>query len=414
MLLRAELEGTVSRIVHGARVVDVHTHLYPGCCGDLLLRGVDDLLTYHYLVVETLRYGKMSPPQFFALDRAAQTDEIWRTLFVEHSPVSEACRGVLTALKHYGLDVAGARTTAELAEIRDYFAGLSIEKHIDAVFAAANLEYVVMTNDPFDAAETAHWGEAFRGDPRFRAALRIDPLLNTADEAGAPSEVLRFLEANADRIDPVYLAASLPPSLRWDDGSSRDRLLKEAIMPFCRERGIPLAMMIGVRKLVNPAMGLGGDSLGKCSVESLEQMCLDNPDNRFMITLLSRENQHELCVAARKFPNLTVFGCWWFLNNPSLVDEITRMRLELLGLSFIPQHSDARILDQLIYKWEHSKGVIASALVDKYSDLIDAGWPLSEADIVRDVDQLFSGNAHAVLGTRPQGAHGAQGSGGRG
>jgi hypothetical protein len=413
-LRKAELSETVSKIVHRARVVDVHTHLYPGCCGDLLLRGVDDLLTYHYLVVETLRYGHMSPSQFLALDRAAQADEIWRTLFIEHSPVSEACRGVLTVLKQYGLDVSSARTAATLSDIRDYFAGLSIEQHIDAVFAAANLEYVVMTNDPFDAAETAHWGPEFRSDPRFRAALRIDPLLNAADKAGTPSEVTRFLKESADRIDPVYLAASQPPSFRWDDGSPRDRLLKQAIMPFCRERGIPLALMIGVRKLANPAMGLGGDSLGKCSVESLEQMFLDNPDNRFMITLLSRENQHELCVAARKFPNLTVFGCWWFLNNPSLVDEITRMRLELLGLSFIPQHSDARILDQLIYKWEHSKGVIASALIDKYSDLIDAGWPLSEADIVRDVNQLFSGNAHAVLGTRPQAAAAEQGCGGRG
>ena len=32
------------------------------------------------------------------------------------------------------------------------------------------------------------------------------------------------------------------------------------------------------------------------------------------------------------------------LNNPSLVEEITRMRMELLGTSFIPQHSDARVL----------------------------------------------------------------------
>jgi hypothetical protein len=50
--------------------------------------------------------------------------------------------------------------------------------------------------------------------------------------------------------------------------------------------------------------------------------------------VLARENQHELAVLARKFRNLHIFGCWWFLNNPSLVDEVTRMRVELLGLSF--------------------------------------------------------------------------------
>ncbi len=52
--------------------------------------------------------------------------------------------------------------------------------------------------------------------------------------------------------------------------------------------------------------------------------------------MLARENQHELCVTARKFPNLMIFGCWWFLNNPSLIEEITQMRLDLLGLSMIP------------------------------------------------------------------------------
>jgi hypothetical protein len=42
------------------------------------------------------------------------------------------------------------------------------------------------------------------------------------------------------------------------------------------------------------------------------------------------------------------FGCWWFLNNPPIVDEITRERLGLLDPSFISQHSDARLFEQLI------------------------------------------------------------------
>ena len=87
-----------------------------------------------------------------------------------------------------------------------------------------------------------------------------------------------------------------------------------------------------------------------------------NPEIRFLVTFLARENQHELCVAARKFSNLMPFGCWWFLNNPSIVSEITRERFELLGQSFIPQHSDARVLEQLIYKWKHARKQIIDAL----------------------------------------------------
>ena len=107
--------------------------------------------------------------------------------------------------------------------------------------------------------------------------------------------------------------------------------------------------------------------------------------------MLSRENQHELCVAARKFPNIVPFGCWWFLNNPSIIQEVTAERLELLGTSFVPQHSDARILDQLLYKWAHSLKAITPVLVRKYHDLRSAGWPLAEDDIGRDIARMFGG-----------------------
>jgi hypothetical protein len=108
--------------------------------------------------------------------------------------------------------------------------------------------------------------------------------------------------------------------------------------------------------------------------------------------MLSRENQHELCVAARKFANLMPFGCWWFLNNPSIVSEITRERLELLGPTFIPQHSDARVLEQLLYKWPHSRRDIAHALADQYIGVVENGRPVAVADIGRDVRRLFSEN----------------------
>ena len=80
---------------------------------------------------------------------------------------------------------------------------------------------------------------------------------------------------------------------------------------------------------------------------------------KFLVTVLSRSNQHRLCVAARKFPNLHLYGCWWFCNNPSIIEEMTRQRVELLGTAFTAQHSDCRVIDQLLYKWPHSRAVIA-------------------------------------------------------
>ena len=133
------------------------------------------------------------------------------------------------------------------------------------------------------------------------------------------------------------------------------------------------------------------DGVGPSKLGSLERLCAEFPENRFLVTVLARESQHELCVLARKFRNLHAFGCWWFTNVPSLVDEITRMRLELIGLSVTPQHSDARVLDQLIYKWRHSRQIISRVLVDKYVDLAQVGWLATEAEIKRDAESLLGG-----------------------
>jgi hypothetical protein len=138
--------------------------------------------------------------------------------------------------------------------------------------------------------------------------------------------------------------------------------------------------------------------VGRSHIETVENLCAAYPENKFLATFLSRENQHELCVTARKFGNLMPFGCWWFLNTPGMIREITGMRLELLGLGFIPQHSDARVLDQLVYKWDHSRQEITRVLTEKYEDLATTGWPVTEEAIRQDVERLFSRNFQEFLG----------------
>jgi len=405
-----QLRTTVAKAVADVKLTDVHTHLYPPCFGDLLLWGIDDLITYHYLVAETFRWIDTPYDDYWKLSTREQADLIWNTLFLQNSPVSESNRGVLTLLGTLGLDPA----SRDLAAYRSYFEKLTPEQYVDSVFQTANIKDVIMTNDPFDDAERAVWLESYRPDPRFRAALRIDAVLNDWHEnwqrlaawgydvgeeitPQTAKEVRRFLTEWIDRMQAVYLAVSLPPDFIMPEGTPRGRLITECVLPVCEQTNRPFAMMIGVKKLVNPGLRLAGDSVGKGSIHAVEHLCSHFPRNKFLVTMLSRENQHELCVTARKFRNLLVFGCWWFLNNPSLVDEITRMRLELLGLSVIPQHSDARVLDQLIYKWDHSRRTIAAALTDKYADLMATGWQIGEDEITRDVHKLFGGNLQTFL-----------------
>lgn len=48
----ASINDLVREIVSSMPVIDVHTHLFPESHGSLLLYGIDELLSYHYLVAE--------------------------------------------------------------------------------------------------------------------------------------------------------------------------------------------------------------------------------------------------------------------------------------------------------------------------------------------------------------------------
>jgi hypothetical protein len=400
-----DLRRAIARTVTDAVVFDMHTHLFPPQFDALSKWGIDNLLTYHYLVAEVMRATDVRPDRFRQMPTAAQADLIWDALFVRSTPLSEATRGVIRVLSALGVDP----NQPNLRQAREFFRDTTAEQQVDLVFERARVSAVVMTNDPFDAAEAELWRRGRPSDPRFKAALRIDPLLNNWDHArqalsaggynvGAQvddtgmNEARRFVDEWIDRMDPFYLAVSLPDDFVWPEDSPRSRLIEHVVLPACRDHRLPFAMMIGVRRAVNPALGDAGDGLGRADLSSIHRLCRRHPDNRFLVTMLSRENQHELAVAARKFSNLMPFGCWWFLNNPSIVSEITRERLELLGPTFVPQHSDARILEQLLYKWPHSRRDIANALADQYVGVVENGRNITAGEIARDVRRLFSEN----------------------
>jgi hypothetical protein len=452
-----KLQDTVQRALASQSITDMHTHLYAPEFGTpvpnagkvdpagLLLWGIDELVTYHYLVAEVYRVvpaAVLPYEQFWKMTKRQQADHIWKNLFVDRTPISEACRGVLTTLQKLGLDP----NEKSLNAYRPFFDKQDPSKYIDRVMEIANVSSITMTNPVFDDNERERWladPGALRRDGRFKAVLRIDPLLrNWPDAARTMSawgynvanditssemskttieEVRRFLREWIDRQKAIYLAVSLPPDFRYpaatmdplvaklfrqmmNSSTHQDpvtaagqQILERAILPVCEERGLPFAMMIGSKMRVNPALNDAGDMCGKSDINSVVTLCREFPKNKFFVTMLARENQHELCVAARKFGNLMVFGCWWFLNNPSLIEEIERMRIELLGTSFIPQHSDARILDQMIYKWDHSRKIIGRVLTDKYRDLLETGRRVTQGNIEQDVKLMLQDNFAAFL-----------------
>jgi hypothetical protein len=398
------LARKIEEVVANTKVDDIHTHLYDPAFGDLLLWGIDDLLVYHYLVAEGFRYLSIPYEQFWKLSKAQQADLIWEQLFVNHSPISESCRGVLTTLNSLGLDVK----KRDLAPLRKWFSQQDVRDYTGRCMELAGVESICMTNSPFDDLERPVWEGSFQRDERFKAGLRIDPLLVSWEQAGprlvewgykvkpelgikTMSEVRRFLADWSKRINPEFLMVSLAPDFSFPDEGPCAQLIEKAVLPHCLEYDLPFAIMPGVKRAVNPELRLAGDGVGLTNLGAVQNLLASHPRNKFLCTILARENQHEVCVLARKFRNLHIFGCWWFTNIPTLIDEITQMRLELLGLSFTAQHSDARVLDQIIYKWSHSRKIISTVLAGKYEALTAAGWEPTTAEIQRDVKGLFGG-----------------------
>ena len=212
------LRETISRLVAETPVLDIHTHLYSEEFGDLVLRGPEELIRYHYLQAETNRVlDDLTPAEFIALNKSAQARLIWQHLFVERSPISEAARGIVTTWNR--LEAPDVRN---YEGVLAYFSEMSVTEHIDRVFEIANVSRVVMTNDPFDPIEQEVWDSGVPIDTRFHAALRLDSILvnwpatwpkmramgyNVTLELSdlTLAEIARFLKDWAKKMHPLYV-----------------------------------------------------------------------------------------------------------------------------------------------------------------------------------------------------------------
>src|SRR5436853_7901542 len=161
LLREAQIPSTVEDVLATTQFVDIHTHLFAPAFGKLGLWGIDELLTYHYLEAEFFRSSDTKPEGYWSLSKRDQADAIWRTLFVENTPVSDATRGVIAVLKAFHLPT----DRPDLVEARSFFKAQTIEAHIRKVLQTAGVSTVVMTNDPLDTEEAA---VGLKGVPTYR------------------------------------------------------------------------------------------------------------------------------------------------------------------------------------------------------------------------------------------------------
>ena len=144
------------------------------------------------------------------------------------------------------------------------------------MFDIAGVSGVVMTNDPLDEAESRVWKNGVNVDQRFKASLRLDSLLNDFDSGSGPA-IRRLLDQSIQRLNPVYLAASLPADFKYPSDDVGDELFREVVLPTAKEYGLTLTLMVGVRRAVNPKLREAGDALGRADVTAIERLCAEIP-----------------------------------------------------------------------------------------------------------------------------------------
>src|SRR5438067_5271270 len=107
-LAKGEILAAVQQELAANSFIDIHTHLFMPSLGNLGLWGIDQLVTYHYLEAELFRSSSITPENYWQLSTTQKADLIWRTLFVDNTPVSEATRGVIAVLHAFGLPTNSA------------------------------------------------------------------------------------------------------------------------------------------------------------------------------------------------------------------------------------------------------------------------------------------------------------------
>ena len=393
------LSNKLSNIIDSTTIFDMHTHLFPPSHKNFFLSGFKNLLNYHYLIAELLTATNIDASTFYSYNFEKKASLIWNELFEKRTPVSEACTGVLSILKELNIEINNKNF---LSISDEYDNKIQSDKNI---LNYSNVSSLVMTNNPFDLDEWSLFKSTDWDKKIYLASLRLDDLILDYEEAYNKAKnqtskqeqdtIVAYLEKCYQQSKPVYAALSLNLATFKTivDGSMwRD------ILVWLESKKLPLSLMLGVKRSVNKDFGLAGDGIGDINLKELSKLCNSFPKNKFLVTCLSLNDQHELTVLSRKHPNLRIFGFWWFMNQPTIIKQVLKMRIDMLGFSFIPQHSDARVTDQLIYKWSHFKKILYPILLEYYENLLYKNFPLSEDILQRDINKLLFGNAKNFLG----------------
>ncbi|MCC8189766.1 MAG: hypothetical protein LIP77_03890 [Planctomycetes bacterium] len=363
--------------------------------------GIDAMLTSSGILAEFFRRRALARRDGTAaalrddystsLTRSELADIVWRLLFVDNAPLSEPCRLVLTTLGLYGLD-AGA---ADLHRYREAFAAIPAAERVTKALGLANLDLVLYPVDSMAAEDAVALPVR---TPVFRPVLSLNALLGNWKHSArqlrlrgyglkaridefTPLELRRHLAAAVGRVKPTALALEWPAGHRPEDGGI-GRLVREAVLPLCRERGLGILLTAGEA----------------VAVADLAVLWRDFSDIRFLLFPGREDHLAPALSEAARHRNLLLGSPAGARATPAVLEPFLARRLEALGSAFHACDTGAEIVEELVGGWAHCRWTLGQCLIERYAALWRTGWHYHQDAITRDVTALLGGNLRAFLG----------------
>ncbi|MDR1535355.1 MAG: hypothetical protein LBU64_09705 [Planctomycetota bacterium] len=383
--------------VHQVPAAELRTAIRPEDVGHPVLSGLDGLLTSPALLEDFFRrraLASRSPEETEAAERRLRSlapgelaDLVWRRLFLDRQPLSEAARAALTTLGLFGIDASGR----DLREIRERFDRTPPGERWEKILRLANLEFVLHRVEPLEAGEAGRPGAS---PPGFRPLLSLTRIFSGWRESVkklrrlgfgvkarldgfTPVEFRRYLAGEADRLKPAALGLDWPPEESLD-GRTAGRLAEEAVLPVCREKGLALLLAPSPEGEIFPALWK------------------NHPRVKFL--LFPGRPDWLPPGGTAGFRNLLPCGPDWPGSHPAGLAGFLGRRLETLGADFHACHSGAARPPELVGRWAHLRWLLGEALIRRQAELWRTGWRFSEEEAIRDARAVLGGNARAFLG----------------
>jgi glucuronate isomerase len=387
-ILGNQIKFYIEKFVNSNPIFDIHTHLFPSKFKKFYNVGFVKLLNYHYLKAELFSLGKINLENFNKLDDHKKAKIIWNNLFLNRYPFSTASQGVLKILQIYGVNDVNQKFEKILKITNEN--QLSEED----IFKITGVKQVVMTNNPFNNQEKIIL--RYNKDKKYLPSVRIDDLFNKTqynnsnispynlDNLKNIKKTINYIDKLNISTKPAYFSLSTENFIEF-----KENLFFKNFFSILRKTKTPMMLLIGVKRGVNRLYRDAGDGIGIVDLNKLENILNKFPKNKFLVSCLDLKDQFRLSVIGRKFQNLKIVGFWWFNNNESVIENVLKQRFELLGDNFILQHSDARIIDQLVYKWLDFKTIYIKVMVEKYHKLLSLGYKIKASDLEKKINFHF-------------------------